>query len=70
MTLWLMGALFVTAAAAQNDNGYPPGLFEHSPVFPDSVPQRPSRHSSQPPKHETNGCHHYGDWRYPYPQPC
>jgi hypothetical protein len=70
MKRWLMTILLVTPAFAQGDTGYPPGLFEHSPVFPDSAPQRPPRHSSPLPKHERDGCHHYSDWRYPYPQSC
>ena len=53
---------------AQGSPEYPPGLFEHSPVFPDSTPA--ARH--KPPQHHAHGekCHHYGTWNYPVPQPC
>jgi len=56
---------------APNDNGYPPGLFEHSPVIDEPI--KPMPHGLKGPnKHHSSerSCHHYSVWRYNYPQPC
>jgi hypothetical protein len=85
-TLFLAVALAVVfgvaahAQGAAEDNGYPPGLFENSPVV---EPYKPSKTGRPAPTGRHKGaprqaagdapastCHHYRDWRYPYPQPC
>lgn len=67
------GALFksmmIIALAAGDPDfypGYPPGLFEKSPVV------EPSRPAKERLRHApTSGrCRHHRDWRYPWPQPC
>jgi hypothetical protein len=66
----------VLASPAWADSDYPAGLFENSPVS--GAPSGASPHRSRaldqaksPAKDRANGgCHHYREWRYPYPQPC
>ncbi len=66
----------VLATPAWADADYPAGLFERSPVTdaPAAAPPPGSRSVGQttnPSKDRARGgCHHYRDWRYPYPQPC
>jgi len=67
----------VLASPAWADSDYPAGLFERSPVT-DAPAAAPPRQGSpaigrprSPSKSRDNGaCHHYREWRYPYPQPC
>jgi hypothetical protein len=66
----------VLVSPAWADSDYPAGLFEHSPVndAPAAAPRQGSRAVGQPKspsRNRDNGaCHHYREWRYPYPQPC
>lgn len=66
----------VLASPAWAESDYPDGLFEHSPVTdaPAAVPREgslPSGQAETPSGDRTSGgCHHYREWRYPYPQPC
>ena len=57
---------------APDDNGYPPGLFENSPVIDHEAPKAKPRDGKGSKKHRSaeGSCHHYRDWFYPYPQPC
>jgi hypothetical protein len=56
---------------APDDNGYPPGLFEHSPVIDEPVKANPQGQKGPKKHHSSEGfCHHYSEWRYNYPQPC
>lgn len=60
--------IFVSSSVSYSDEEYPPGLFENSPVI-----NQHNYHKSKKEhrKHEKdNGCHHYENWNYPYPQPC
>jgi hypothetical protein len=66
----------VLASPAWADPDYPTGLFERSPLN-DTPPaaSRPGHNSpgqaKNPPRERASGgCHHYRDWRYPWPQPC
>jgi len=70
--LVLIAILIAPLAVA--DSQYPPSLFENSPLV--TTPYgarrpgpgtRPNHRAREP---ESGGCHHYGDWRYPWPQPC
>jgi len=65
----------VLASPAWADSDYPAGLFERSPL--NDTPLAASRrgHSPGQAKHPprvraSGGCHHYREWRYPWPQPC
>jgi hypothetical protein len=66
----------ILASPAWADSDYPAGLFERSPVT--DGPAADSRHPSpalgrttRPSRDRARGgCHHYREWRYPYPQPC
>jgi hypothetical protein len=66
----------VLASPAWADSDYPAGLFERSPVT--DAPAAASPHGSPALGQAKNlsrdrtrvGCHHYREWRYPYPQPC
>lgn len=66
----------VLASPAWADSDYPAGLFEHSPLndTPAAAPRRghnpPARARNLPRKRADGGCHHYREWRYPWPQPC
>ena len=64
----------VLASPAWADADYPAGLFEHSPVTdgPAAAPHPGSRSVGKAPSKDgaRGGCHHYREWRYPYPQPC
>jgi hypothetical protein len=56
---------------APDDNGYPPGLFEHSPVIDEPVKPMPHGQKGPSKHHSSEGsCYHYSVWRYNYPQPC
>jgi hypothetical protein len=58
---------------APDDNGYPPGLFENSPVIDPDAPKAKPHDRNGNKKHRLSSegsCHHYRDWHYPYPQPC
>ena len=57
---------------APDDNGYPPGLFENSPVIDHEPAKAKPRDGKGSKKHRSSqgSCHHYRDWFYPYPQPC
>ena len=62
------------ASPAWADPDYPGGLFERSPLNgpPAAVSRRrPPSQAKDPPSERASGaCHHYRDWRYPWPQPC
>jgi hypothetical protein len=66
----------VLASPAWADSDYPAGLFERSPL--NDTPAAASRREHNSPGHAKNpvrerasgGCHHYREWRYPWPQPC
>ena len=66
----------VLASPAWAESDYPAGLFERSPL--NDTPAAASRRGHNSPGHAKNppgerassGCHHYRDWRYPWPQPC
>jgi hypothetical protein len=66
----------VLASPAWADSDYPAGLFERSPL--NDTPAAASRpgnyalgQAKNPPKERARGgCHHYHEWRYPWPQPC
>ncbi|MBV9906400.1 MAG: hypothetical protein JOY52_02430 [Hyphomicrobiales bacterium] len=66
----------VLASPAWADSDYPAGLFERSPVTdaPAADSRQPSPAIGQTTKPSGDrgrgGCHHYREWRYPYPQPC
>jgi hypothetical protein len=66
----------VLAAPAWADSDYPAGLFERSPVTDAPAAASPERSPavgrarSPSRSRASGGCHHYRDWRYPYPQPC
>jgi hypothetical protein len=66
----------VLASPAWADSDYPVGLFEHSPVSDEPAAVSHQGHNSlgqaKNPVRERagGGCHHYRDWRYPWPQPC
>jgi hypothetical protein len=66
----------VLASPAWADSDYPAGLFERSPVNDTPAAVSPQRHNSlvqaKNPTREraSGGCHHYREWRYPWPQPC
>ena len=57
---------------APDDNGYPPGLFENSPVIDHEAAKAKPHDGKGTKKHRSSegSCHHYRDWFYPYPQPC
>jgi hypothetical protein len=57
---------------APDDNGYPPGLFENSPVIDHDAAKAKPHDEGVNKKHRSSerSCHHYRDWFYPYPQPC
>ena len=67
---------FFLATPAWADSDYPAGLFERSPVT--DTPAAASSQGNDSPGHSKNppraraseGCHHYREWRYPWPQPC
>ena len=65
---------FVLVSPAWADSDYPAGLFERSPL--NDTPAATPRHNSpgqsrNPPRERAGGgCHHYREWRYPWPQPC
>lgn len=61
--------LLALILAAAEPSDYPPGLFEHSPLIERHGGHRP-RHERHERREDGGGCHHYEDWRYPYPQPC
>ena len=63
------------ASPAWADPDYPAGLFERSPLNgpPAAVSRRgnPPSQAKDPPSERASGaCHHYREWRYPWPQPC
>jgi hypothetical protein len=64
------------ASPAWADSDYPAGLFERSPLndTPAGAPRRehsPPGQAKNPPRaRASGGCHHYREWRYPWPQPC
>ena len=68
--------VLVLASPASADPDYPAGLFERSPLndAPGApLPRRGANHGhAKNPAGEpaSGGCHHYRDWRYPWPQPC
>jgi hypothetical protein len=63
-------ALVLAQTPAPADNGYPPGLFEHSPVIDEHARPMPHGETGHVKHHSEGSCHHYSDWRYDYPQPC
>jgi hypothetical protein len=68
--------LFVLASPAWADSDYTAGLFESSPLndTPAAASSRghnlPKQAKSRPRECASGGCHHYREWRYPWPQPC
>jgi hypothetical protein len=64
------------ASPAWADSDYPAGLFERSPLNgpPAAVSRRgaksPSEANDSPSGRASGACHHYREWRYPWPQPC
>jgi hypothetical protein len=63
----------VLASPAWADSDYPAGLFERSPLR--DTPAAASRREHDSPRQAKKprgerGCHHYREWRYPWPQPC
>ena len=66
----------VLASPAWADPDYPSGLFERSPLNDTSpAASRPGHNSpgqakNPPTERASGGCHHYREWRYPWPQPC
>jgi len=68
----------VLASPAWADPDYPAGLFERSPLN-DTPPaasrqgliiSSPGQRKNPPRERARGGCHHYREWRYPWPQPC
>jgi tetrahydromethanopterin S-methyltransferase subunit G len=55
---------------------YPAGLFERSPLndTPAAASRRgdnsPGQAKNPPRERASGGCHHYREWRYPWPQQC
>ena len=68
--------VIVLASPAWADSDYPAGLFERSPLndTPAAASHRrydPPGQAKNPPRERTSSdCHHYREWRYPWPQPC
>jgi hypothetical protein len=68
--------LALASPAWAGPDDYPTGLFERSPL--NDTPAAASRRGHNSPGQAKNprreraggGCHHYRDWRYPWPQPC
>jgi hypothetical protein len=66
----------VLASPAWADSDYPAGLFERSPLndTPAAASRRghnsPGQAKNPPRERASGGCHHYREWRYPWPQPC
>ena len=66
----------VLASPALADSDYPAGLFERSPLndTPAAASSRghnsPRQAKNPPRERASGGCHHYREWRYPWPQPC
>jgi hypothetical protein len=66
----------VLASPAWADSDYPAGLFERSPLndTPAAASRRgrnsPGQAKNPPTERASGGCHHYREWRYPWPQPC
>jgi hypothetical protein len=65
------------ASPAWADPEYPAGLFERSPLNgpPAAVSHQgtkiPPSQAKDPASERASGaCHHYREWRYPWPQPC
>ena len=65
------------ASPAWADPDYPAGLFERSPLHGRPVaashPGRkvpPSEAKGPDSERASGACHHYREWRYPWPQPC
>jgi hypothetical protein len=68
---------FVLVSPAWADSDYPAGLFERSPLNDTPAAASPPGHkippsqAKDPPGERASGaCHHYREWRYPWPQPC
>jgi hypothetical protein len=67
----------VLVSPAWADSDYPAGLFERSPVT-DMPAAAASSQGHDFPRQARNpargrasdGCHHYREWFYPWPQPC
>jgi hypothetical protein len=79
----LVALALALASPVRADPDYPAGLFERSPLNgpPAAVSRRahnnnsPSQSNDSPlsaPAIEraSGACHHYREWRYPWPQPC
>lgn len=68
--------LALASPAWADPDGYPAGLFERSPLNDTPAAVSHQRHNSprqakNPPRERASGgCHHYREWRYPWPQPC
>jgi len=66
----------VLASPASADSDYPAGLLERSPLndAPAAASRRghhsPGQAKNPPRERAIGGCHHYREWRYPWPQPC
>ena len=64
------------ASPAWADPDYPAGLFERSPLNgpPATISHRghkiPSQAKDPASERASGACHHYSEWRYPWPQPC
>ena len=75
----LTRAIFIVLAVASpawaGPDDYPAGLFERSPLndTPAAVSRRHSplgQTKNATRERASGGCHHYREWRYPWPQPC
>jgi hypothetical protein len=73
----LVALALALASPARADPNYPAGLFERSPLNgpPAAVSRRahnnsPSQAKDSPIERASGACHHYREWRYPWPQPC
>jgi len=70
----LVAPILVSPAWADSDSLA--GLFEHSPLNDTSAATSSrgivsrGKRNTQPRERARGGCHHYREWRYPWPQPC